>query len=142
MVLQFGNTALLLRVYSCFLEFSTLELIPNRKGTNITGSECAPICIPGQRWSWTTKQIPVMLCDLKLGDLSISQGPHCYLPLLCQSHLTAVATETFSFSLDVSPSCFIFPTVTLLPVISIWPISLTLKLVLFLVFVLSEVLLT
>lgn len=29
--------------------------------------------------------------------------------LPCQSHLTAIATETISFSLDLSPSCFTFP---------------------------------
>ena len=126
----------LLRVDGCFLELSTSELIPNRKGSRIIGSECVPMCLPERPWSRTTKQIPLIQCDLGLRDLSVSFI--VLLHLKCQSHLTAIAAETISFSLDLSPSCSTFH----YHAPHCQPISVAFKWVLFLVFALSELLIT
>lgn len=50
-----------------------------------------------------------LLCDSELGDLSVSFHTPLSISLPCQSHVTAMETKTSSFSLDLFPSCFLFP---------------------------------
>lgn len=81
----------------------------NAKPSQPRCGECVLVCM-GQCWSRLAGQIPVMLCDLGLGNLSGSLHTLYSISLPCQSHLTAVATKTSSFSSDLLPSCFLFPT--------------------------------
>lgn len=105
-----GKQSANFREFVCFLEFSTSELIPNRKGTSVISSEYAPTCLPERPWSRTTKQIPLMRCDLGLRDLSITSVPHCpSLPPLSKpfdSHISRDRLFLFgfvSFMLHIPP---------------------------------------
>lgn len=91
---------------SCFWRFSTSDLTPQQPHWLWR----LPRVPQGWLWSWTTKQIPVMLCDSGLENLPISLCALLSLSAPCQSHLTAMAMRTSSFSSDLSPSCFLFPT--------------------------------
>lgn len=81
----------------------------NAKPSQPRCGECVLVCLE-QWWSRPAGQTPVMLCDSGLGNLSGSLHTLFSISLPCQSHLTAMATKTSSFSSDLLPSCFLVPT--------------------------------
>lgn len=80
----------------------------NAKSSQPLCGECVLMCLE-QWWSRPAGQTLVMLCDSGLRNLSGSLHTPFSISLPCQSHLTAVAMKTSSFSSDLLPSCFLFP---------------------------------
>lgn len=95
----------LLRVYSWFLEFSTSELIPDRKGVLNVSSYAT------QSGSGHGPQSKSLWCLLTQawGICPSASASHCPPSPPLSKLLTAIAAEIFSFFLHLSPSCFTFP---------------------------------
>lgn len=108
--LKFGNTALTSESLQPLSRVFHLRANPLQKENQ-------------HHWLWTCPHVPprtAVVTDHKANPsnaLWLGARGFVYQPwslivplrLRCQSHLTAIAAETFSFSLDLAPSCFTVP---------------------------------
>lgn len=100
------------------------------------------MCIPERRRSQPTKQIPLMLCDSGLGDLSVRLGPHCPSSPPLSKPFDSHGSPEILFLFEFSPSCFASSSPALIGCRFHSAPQLHSERVLLLTFVLAEVLIT